>query len=89
MYVTCTCRLYTQSIQYLFVGIVHIHIHNSFSFVGIVGLNNIKANDYMNVILLALAHSGTFRDFLLSEENYNMIKPSPGDQTIILGEKQI
>ena len=52
---------------------------------GIVGLNNIKANDYMNVILHTLAHIGPFRDFFLSEENYNKIIPPPGDQTITLG----
>lgn len=52
---------------------------------GIVGLNNIKANDYMNVILHALAHAGPFRDFLLREQNYSMIVPPPGDQTITLG----
>ena len=59
----------------------------SFVHIGIVGLNNIKANDYMNVILHALAHAGPFRDFLLGEENYSMIKPPPGDQTITLGEQ--
>ena len=53
--------------------------------IGIVGLNNIKANDYMNVILHALAHAGPFRDFLLRVENYSSVKPPPGDQTITLG----
>ena len=53
---------------------------------GIVGLNNIKANDYMNVVLHALAHVGPFRDYLLSDDNYNKIKPLPGDQTITLGQ---
>ncbi len=53
--------------------------------VGIVGLNNIKANDYMNVILHALTHAGPFRDYLLREENYSTITPPPGDQTFTLG----
>lgn len=53
---------------------------------GIVGLNNIKANDYMNVVLHALAHVVPFRDYLLREENYSHIIPPPGDQTFILGE---
>lgn len=37
---------------------------------GIVGLNNIKANDYCNVILHALSHIASVRDFFLLEENY-------------------
>lgn len=52
---------------------------------GIVGLNNIKANDYMNVVLHALAHAVPFRNYFLREENYQMITPPPGDQTITLG----
>ena len=52
---------------------------------GIVGLNNIKANDYMNVILHALAHISTFRDYFQREENYSHIRPPPGDQTFLLG----
>lgn len=37
---------------------------------GIVGLNNIKANDYCNVILQALSHVLPIRDFFLVEDNY-------------------
>ena len=37
---------------------------------GIVGLNNIKANDYCNVILHALSHIASIRDFFLLEDNY-------------------
>lgn len=37
---------------------------------GIVGLNNIKANDYCNVILHALSHISPVRDYFLLEENY-------------------
>lgn len=37
---------------------------------GVVGLNNIKANDYVNVVMQALAHVGPFRDFFLDPANY-------------------
>jgi U4/U6.U5 tri-snRNP-associated protein 2 len=37
---------------------------------GIVGLNNIKANDYCNVILHALSHISPVRDYFLLEDNY-------------------
>ncbi|CAH3045469.1 unnamed protein product [Porites lobata] len=46
---------------------------------GIVGLNNIKANDYLNVVLQALAFIPPVRDFFLREENYQNIKRPPGD----------
>ncbi|WP_459806183.1 hypothetical protein, partial [Herbidospora sp. RD11066] len=46
---------------------------------GIVGLNNIKANDHLNVVLQALAFIPPFRDFFLREENYQKIKRPPGD----------
>ncbi|KAG8199319.1 hypothetical protein JTE90_011785 [Oedothorax gibbosus] len=36
---------------------------------GIVGLNNIKANDYCNVILQALSHVPPLRDFFLREDS--------------------
>ena len=49
------------------------------------GLNNIKANDYMNIILHALAHVLPFTSYFLSEDNYKHIVPPPGDQTFILG----
>lgn len=39
---------------------------------GIVGLNNIKANDYCNVILHALSHIAAIRDYFLLEDNYVM-----------------
>ena len=54
-------------------------------FLGIVGLNNIKANDYMNIVLHALAHVLPFTSYFLSEDNYKHITPPPGDQTFILG----
>jgi len=48
---------------------------------GIVGLNNIKANDYCNVILHGLSHVSSIRDFFLLESNYIDIesKRPPGD----------
>lgn len=54
---------------------------------GIVGLNVIKANDYMNVILQALAQVSPFRDFFLREENYAHVKPPPGDQNIVVVQR--
>lgn len=46
---------------------------------GVVGLNNIKANDYCNVVLQALCHVKPLRDYFLQEENYSGIKRPPGD----------
>ncbi len=46
---------------------------------GIVGLNNIKANDYCNVVLQALCHVKPLRDYFLREENYKDTKRPPGD----------
>lgn len=46
---------------------------------GIIGLNNIKANDYCNVILQALSHITPVRDFFLMESNYSKIRRLPGD----------
>ncbi|CAD5118010.1 DgyrCDS6750 [Dimorphilus gyrociliatus] len=46
---------------------------------GIVGLNNIKANDYCNVILQALSHVQPLRRYFLFEENYKDTKRPPGD----------
>lgn len=46
---------------------------------GVVGLNNIKANDYCNVVLQALVHVCPIRDYFLREENYIKIKRPPGD----------
>ncbi|XP_065161497.1 ubiquitin carboxyl-terminal hydrolase 39 [Atheta coriaria] len=51
---------------------------------GIVGLNNIKANDYCNVVLQALSHVKPLRDYFLREENYNKVKRPPGDSTYLL-----
>ena len=40
---------------------------------GIVGLNNIKANDYCNVVLQALSHVSHLRDHFLDERNYHRL----------------
>lgn len=37
---------------------------------GVVGLNNIKANDYVNVVVQCLMHVAPIRRFFLREENY-------------------
>lgn len=46
---------------------------------GMVGLNNIKANDYSNVILQALSHVSPVRDYFLKESNYIHMKKLTGD----------
>ncbi|CAF1356010.1 unnamed protein product [Adineta steineri] len=51
---------------------------------GIVGLNNIKANDYCNVVLQALINVGPLRDYFLQEDNYADIRVAPGDIMINL-----
>ncbi|XP_038060056.1 U4/U6.U5 tri-snRNP-associated protein 2-like [Patiria miniata] len=54
---------------------------------GIVGLNNIKANDYCNVLLHALAHIVPLRDYFLEEQNYINIKLPPGDIMCLLSQR--
>jgi len=51
---------------------------------GVVGLNNIKANDYLNVILQAMSHVEGLRNYFLDENNYNKIVRPPGDQSFLL-----
>ncbi|XP_065672591.1 ubiquitin carboxyl-terminal hydrolase 39 isoform X2 [Hydra vulgaris] len=46
---------------------------------GVVGLNNIKANDYLNVVLQALVFVPPIRNYFLRVEHYNNIKRPPGD----------
>ncbi|CAG2245596.1 SAD1 [Mytilus edulis] len=53
----------------------------------IVGLNNIKANDYCNVVLQALSHVTPLRDYFLQESNYSVIKRPPGDQMCLLTQR--
>ncbi|XP_050465376.1 U4/U6.U5 tri-snRNP-associated protein 2 [Cataglyphis hispanica] len=54
---------------------------------GIVGLNNIKANDYCNVILQALSHVTPLRDFFLRESNYSHVRRPPGDSSYLLVQR--
>uniref|UniRef100_A0AC34QEH6 USP domain-containing protein n=1 Tax=Panagrolaimus sp. JU765 TaxID=591449 RepID=A0AC34QEH6_9BILA len=54
---------------------------------GIVGLNNIKANDYANVVFHALAHVAPLRNYFLREENYSTIKRPPGDKLNLLPKR--
>lgn len=54
---------------------------------GIVGMNNIKANDYCNVILQSLSHVPDIRNYFLREENYSNIKRPPGDNISLLVQR--
>ena len=54
---------------------------------GVVGLNNIKANDYCNVILHALSHVEGLRNYFLDENNYKNIKRPPGDISFLLVQR--
>ncbi|CAJ0563850.1 unnamed protein product, partial [Mesorhabditis spiculigera] len=60
---------------------------NTTYFPGVVGLNNIKANDYENVILHALSHVTPLRNYFLKEENYSQIKRPPGDKLALLSQR--
>jgi U4/U6.U5 tri-snRNP-associated protein 2 len=51
---------------------------------GIAGLNNIKFNDYCNVILQSLSHVSPLRDFFLNENNYKNIRRPAGDSAFSL-----
>lgn len=54
---------------------------------GIVGLNNIKANDYCNVILQAFSHVSPVRDYFLMEKNYSHIKHPSGDSAFTIVQR--
>lgn len=54
---------------------------------GIVGLNNIKANDYCNVILQSLSTVSPLRDYFLREECYSEIKRAPGDNMFLIVQR--
>ncbi|CAK5030352.1 unnamed protein product [Meloidogyne enterolobii] len=54
---------------------------------GIIGLNNIKANDYTNVIFHAFSHVPPLRDYFLRESNYSHIKRPPGDKLALLPQR--
>ncbi|XP_053573771.1 U4/U6.U5 tri-snRNP-associated protein 2 [Bombina bombina] len=54
---------------------------------GIVGLNNIKANDYANSVLQALSNVPPLRNYFLEEENYRGITRPPGDIMFLLVQR--
>jgi len=54
---------------------------------GVVGLNNIKSNDYCNVILQALSHVEMLRNYFLDEKHYGHIRRPPGDQSFLLVQR--
>lgn len=56
---------------------------------GIVGLNNIKHNDYCNVILQALSHVPPLRDYFLKESNYEKLaaKRPSGDNLFLVVQR--
>lgn len=54
---------------------------------GIVGLNNIKNNDYCNVVLQSLTHVTPLRNYFLREENYAKIQRPPGDSIFNLVQR--
>uniref|UniRef100_A0A8P4GGL9 ubiquitinyl hydrolase 1 n=1 Tax=Dicentrarchus labrax TaxID=13489 RepID=A0A8P4GGL9_DICLA len=54
---------------------------------GIVGLNNIKANDYANVVLQAFSNVPPLRNYFLEEENYREIRRPPGDIMFLLVQR--
>lgn len=54
---------------------------------GVVGLNNIKCNDYCNVVLQSLIHVTPLRNYFLREENYHHIKRPPGDSFFTLVQR--
>uniref|UniRef100_A0A8C7BGY2 ubiquitinyl hydrolase 1 n=1 Tax=Neovison vison TaxID=452646 RepID=A0A8C7BGY2_NEOVI len=54
---------------------------------GIVGLNNIKANDYANAVLQALSNVPPLRNYFLEEDNYKNIKRTPGDIMFLLVQR--
>uniref|UniRef100_A0A2P2HZA2 Ubiquitin carboxyl-terminal hydrolase 39 n=1 Tax=Hirondellea gigas TaxID=1518452 RepID=A0A2P2HZA2_9CRUS len=51
---------------------------------GIVGLNNIKANDYCNVILQVLANITPLRNYFLFSSNYSDIHHPPGSPSLAM-----
>uniref|UniRef100_A0A3Q2PQN9 ubiquitinyl hydrolase 1 n=1 Tax=Fundulus heteroclitus TaxID=8078 RepID=A0A3Q2PQN9_FUNHE len=54
---------------------------------GIVGLNNIKANDYANAVLQAFSNVPPLRNYFLEEENYKDIRRPPGDIMFLLVQR--
>jgi len=55
---------------------------------GIVGLNNLKHNDYCNVIFQALSHVTPLRNFFLIESNYTQVeKVNTTDERYLLSHR--
>ncbi|KAK4474427.1 hypothetical protein MN116_001583 [Schistosoma mekongi] len=54
---------------------------------GVVGLNNIKANDYCNVILQMLSHISPLRDYFLDIKNFDNLPTISGDQMMLLVQR--
>ena len=50
-------------------------------------MNNIKANDYCNVILQSLSHVTPLRRYFLNADNYKNTKRPPGDISFILVQR--
>jgi U4/U6.U5 tri-snRNP-associated protein 2 len=64
-----------------------IAFDNTKYYPGIVGLNNIKANDYANVVFHALSQVTPLRNYFLREENYCEIRRPPGDKLSLLPKR--
>ncbi|KAK1338209.1 hypothetical protein QTO34_001323 [Cnephaeus nilssonii] len=54
---------------------------------GIVGVNNIQANDYASAVLQALSNAPPLRSYFLEEDNYKKIKRPPGDIMFLLVQR--
>ncbi|KAF5394776.1 Ubiquitinyl hydrolase 1, partial [Paragonimus heterotremus] len=54
---------------------------------GVVGLNNIKANDYCNVILQMLSHISPLRDYFLNATNYQKLSTTSSDHMHLLVQR--
>ena len=72
---------FTRSmIRQLETGSKEVRAHNGTLYApGVVGLNNIKANDYCNVVLQALSHVAPIRNYFLDPANYASVRRRPGD----------
>jgi len=81
----------TYSLEYIKKIDQNIRMSRAFDgttyYPGIVGLNNIKANDYTNVIFHALSHVPPLRDYFLRDESYSHIKRQPGDKLTMLPQR--
>ena len=53
---------------------------------GFIGLNNVKANDYLNVVAQALGHVTPLRNFLLLEKGLSTRRSGPQTQTELINQ---